>query len=232
MDDGHRFDRLADDYTIGRPGYPAALAAWVPSAAVGVDLACGTGLSTRVFRGRFDTLLGVDPSEPMLARARARAAPGERYLQGTAEDPPLGPASADVFLVGQGLHWFDLPATVAALRTAGRNPTLIAFWNRRPDIEPWQTYESLLLAHCPDYAGIRARWDDTVDRLDALLAQPAERAVFDNPQHYDTDRMLALARSSSYVASSPTRDALLDALAAAWTPTTTPFTTHAFRWQL
>lgn len=234
-----RFSRLAADYARGRPGYPPELAAFVrevcavPAArATVVDLGCGTGLSTRALRGGFGTLIGVDPSQPMLDHARAEGLAEERYLHGRAEQLPLADDSVDVFTIAQGLHWLDLHGALSELRRAGRaHAVLVAAWNRRPSTGVWAAYEATLVALCPEYAGIRARWDGVVSELDALVPRVADR-VIDHVVPFDTARALALAASSSYVDRSPHRDEILARVEAGWTVDEAPYTCHAFAWAL
>src|SRR5262249_52375699 len=88
IDSRDRFDAAADAYHRCRPSYPAALFDWLlattglgPGAAV-ADVGCGTGISTRLLAGRGLDVVGIDPSEPMLDRAREAGC--ARYQRGEA----------------------------------------------------------------------------------------------------------------------------------------------------
>ncbi len=71
-----------------------------------LDVGCGTGdLTLRLHEEtRARETLGIDPSEKMLAEARARAAPGLRFERGAAED--LDPGGGwDLVFSNAALHW-------------------------------------------------------------------------------------------------------------------------------
>jgi SAM-dependent methyltransferase len=79
----------------------------------GLDVACGTGMSTVALADRADMVIGVDVS-PEMMRA-ARHAPGVGYLLGCAEMLPFRPATFDAATCCSGVHWFDQPRFFAEL---------------------------------------------------------------------------------------------------------------------
>ncbi|MEV5571034.1 methyltransferase domain-containing protein [Spirillospora sp. NPDC052269] len=117
-----RYDRL------NRP-MNAHLLAHVREGDAVLDIGCGNGQLTRLAARRGASALGVDLSEPMLARARERAeaedVPNVRFEQGDAQVFPFAPASADIVLSRFGVMFFADPvaafANIAgALRPGGR----------------------------------------------------------------------------------------------------------------
>ena len=76
-----------------------------------VDLGSGTGLSTVIWSGRAERVIGVDPAEGM--QSAARAAPGVEYRRAPAEDTRLPDACADVVTASQSFHWMDRDRTLA-----------------------------------------------------------------------------------------------------------------------
>jgi SAM-dependent methyltransferase len=104
-----------------------------------VDVGCGCGdtlieLASRV--GPDGHVLGVDISEPMLARARERAAalPQVAVCLADAQTYPFAPASADAVYSRFGVMFFDDPrAAFANLRAALRPNGQLAFvcWQER-----------------------------------------------------------------------------------------------------
>jgi ubiquinone/menaquinone biosynthesis C-methylase UbiE len=102
------FAGAADQYAEGRPYHHArtlrrALAGRRPG--VALDVACGSGLSTRGLAELGIAAVGVDVVPAMVARARADTA--LPYAVAAAEALPLGTGTVDLVTVGPGVHWFD-----------------------------------------------------------------------------------------------------------------------------
>jgi demethylmenaquinone methyltransferase/2-methoxy-6-polyprenyl-1,4-benzoquinol methylase len=91
-----------------------------------LDVACGTGLMTTAaarILGSAETITGLDPSEGMLAVARAKLP--ARFIQGRAEKIPFADNSFDFLTMGYALrHVTDLQRTFTefhrVLRPGGR----------------------------------------------------------------------------------------------------------------
>jgi len=77
------------------------------------DIACGTGvLSARIERElNPEQLFGIDMSDGMLAKARAKTS-GPTWLRGPAEQLPLDDASVDAVVTTTAFHFFDQPAAL------------------------------------------------------------------------------------------------------------------------
>jgi ubiquinone/menaquinone biosynthesis C-methylase UbiE len=78
-----------------------------------LDVGCGTGiLATRIQQVlRPEQVIGCDPSEGMLKKARART-PEVRWLQGTAERLPLDDGAVDAVVSTEAFHFFDQEAAL------------------------------------------------------------------------------------------------------------------------
>jgi len=102
------FAAAADRYAEG-PAVPPrrtlrrALAGRTPHLAL--DVACGTGLSTRGLAELGIAAVGVDVAPAMVARARADT--GLPCVVASAEALPVATAAVDLVTVGSGVHWFD-----------------------------------------------------------------------------------------------------------------------------
>jgi SAM-dependent methyltransferase len=112
------YDREADGYDETRGGTERARAAasaieeLLPAYARKVlDVACGTGIVTACLRRPGRTILGVDRSPGMLAKAAARGVP---VLRGDATALPCGPARTDAVVLIWLLHLVPDPAAVIA----------------------------------------------------------------------------------------------------------------------
>ena len=122
-----------------------------------VDIGCGTGVTTvelARLAGPTGEVLGIDVSEPMLARAGARPVAGLplRFARADATTHAFPRARFDLLFSRFGVMFFADPAkSFANLRTALRPGGRLAFacW-RRPDENPWLTIPlRAALEHAP-----------------------------------------------------------------------------------
>lgn len=86
-----------------------------------IDVGCGDGWLVRQLTRKGAHVTGVEVSPKHLAHARTfKAAGGEHYLQGIAEDLPLPSHCADIVLFFNSLHHVDKTGLPKALREAAR----------------------------------------------------------------------------------------------------------------
>jgi ubiquinone/menaquinone biosynthesis C-methylase UbiE len=204
-DPRERFTAAADLYHRHRPSYPAALIDWilttaslVPPAKV-ADIGCGTGISTRLLADRGFDVVGVDPNEEMLARARDAA--GARYQKGEAAATGLPDRSVDLVTVAQAFHWFDVPralAEIARILRPGRWSA--AFWNVRALTTAFMVeYDELLRRYSHEYAILESH--EQAGRR--IAASPGvldlREAEFASAQRLGLESFLGRVYSSSYV---------------------------------
>lgn len=207
VDPHRRFSATAERYHAYRPSYPPALVDWVlglpglPVRPAVADVACGTGITTRLFAERGGDVVGVDPNEDMLAFARAEDGPRFRVVMGTAEKSGLPPASVDLVTVGQGFHWFELAAAFAEMgRILRPGGWCAAFWNARARSPFLDGYERLLQEWSSEYARIKTP-ERTIEEIQASPSVTGARtAEFANAQVLDRAGVFGRAHSSSYVA--------------------------------
>lgn len=105
-------------YAAGRPDFHAAVIERARRRVApndrlerALDIACGTGQSTRALTSIAETVLGVDPAPAMLGAAEPRTA--TNYVAAAAEALPLAAESFDLASVALALHWFDRTRFVA-----------------------------------------------------------------------------------------------------------------------
>jgi len=77
-----------------------------------LDIACGTGLVSRQFHGKVRTLVGVDLTEAMFAKARDVT---DFLVQGSAESLPFLDARFNITLERQGIQFMEAQAAVAEM---------------------------------------------------------------------------------------------------------------------
>jgi SAM-dependent methyltransferase len=212
------FERAADDYERGRPGYPDAALARLSTelglrpGRVVLDLAAGTGKLTRAVAITGAELIAVEPVAAM-RRALQASLPSVRALEGTAEAIPLPEASVDAVLVAQAFHWFDAAVAAAeihrVLRPAGG---LGVIWNSWDESVAWVARVQALIH---SYVGAApqqrsSRWDAELSATG--LFGPIERAEFPHVVIAGVDVLRARVASVSYISALPDaeRERVLD----------------------
>ncbi len=98
----------AERYAKYRPDFSPHLQRAVESAGISsdraLDLAAGTGISTRAVAAVAQTVVALDASRAMTAFAPRRA--NVTHVIGSAEELPFRDATFDLLTVGSALHWF------------------------------------------------------------------------------------------------------------------------------
>jgi len=207
------FDRVADAYERGRPGWPPELLDLlpVPDEATVLDLGAGTGKLTRVLAARYAHVIALEPLAEMRAILAERV-PAAEPLPGVAEAIPLDEAAVDAVFVGQAFHWFATDVAVAEIARVLRPGGVLArMWNEAVD-------------PCP----LPPEYDRRLEELHEAMRPPevpgdvfegkpfgeVHEGAVDHEHVSSRDEVLAFAASVSWIASRDDRDAVLDELAA------------------
>jgi SAM-dependent methyltransferase len=103
-----------------------------------LDVGCGPGMATHALVPKFSHVLGLDPSEGMIATARAHnertPTTNVRFEVSTAEDlgsnlsPPVQDTSVDLIISANAAHWFNIPAFWAAAARVLKPSGTVALW--------------------------------------------------------------------------------------------------------
>jgi SAM-dependent methyltransferase len=124
------FSGHAELYLDARPTYPAELFAWLAAQSQSCDLAwdcgCGNGQATVSLAEYFKRVVGTDPSANQIANAEART--NIDYRVEPAESSSLDPASVDLIIVAQALHWFDADKFFQEARRVLKPNGVVAAW--------------------------------------------------------------------------------------------------------
>ena len=117
----------ADEYWNHNVHYQRVILDAVPGACgAAVDVGCGDGLLACKLAARCAAVTGIDRDERILevARARGRAVPAVRFVQGDFLSYPFAEASFDFACANTALHHMDFAAALAKmaglLRPGGR----------------------------------------------------------------------------------------------------------------
>ena len=115
-----RFSGFADLYDENRPQPPILVTEIIKrylnhAPGIVVDIGCGTGLSTFIWRGRTREAIGIDPNEDMLKIANSKTSEGNDITFRIGESSKIGLAneSADIITCSQSFHWMEPSSTIA-----------------------------------------------------------------------------------------------------------------------
>jgi ubiquinone/menaquinone biosynthesis C-methylase UbiE len=145
-----RFDGVAETYDKYRPVPPPAVAdvvaqyAGIARPRLVVDIGCGTGLSTRLWSGRAERVIGIEPNADMRREARRRTATlpdaaSFEYREGVSTQTCLPDGCADIVTVSQALHWMEpKPTFVEIARILRGNGVFAAYDCDTPPACQWQ----------------------------------------------------------------------------------------------
>jgi SAM-dependent methyltransferase len=124
------FGANAQQYADFRPDYPELLFAWLaqhsPANDCALDIGCGNGQASRPLRTYFKQVLACDRSLAQIAACSPL--PGLQLFVADAQQLPIAPASLDLIVVAQALHWFADAAFFAQIQALLKPKGLFCAW--------------------------------------------------------------------------------------------------------
>ena len=198
---GLRFGTVAEDYELGRAGWPAEAVEGIEGDVV-LDLAAGTGKLTRLLVERFPRVIAVEPLAGMRA-VLERVVPEAQALEGTAESIPLDDASVDAAFVAEAFHWFDAAAAARelarVLRPGGVLRLVFNVWKGpfRPSLGP---EARRLLEELGPGGGCRVVAGEWKQGFAGLPFAPLDERHIDHEDVADRERAVAHLVSTSAAA--------------------------------
>jgi SAM-dependent methyltransferase len=205
------FERAAEEYERGRPGYAEAAldAVGLQADAVVLDLAAGTGKLTRQLVRRFRRVVAVEPLDRMRA-VLERVVPEAEALSGTAAAIPLDDDAVDAVFVGEAFHWFGTEDAVREIARVLRPRGVLAILFNQADggFEPplpeafWAAFDATAIAKPPEQTVRSGAWRAPFPGP----FEPFAEQRYPNPVELDREGVLAQVASYSMVAGLPDPD--------------------------
>lgn len=151
------------------------------------DLGCGTGLLTVTLAAPGRNVVGIDPSEAMLAYARSRPG-GDAVTWIRGDSGAIAETDADLVImsgnVAQHILGDAWPLTLRRVRDALRSGGILAFETRNPAARDWERWtEPLTRETRPTEWGPLTEWLD-VTRVDNGNVTFDAHNVFESPQEH------------------------------------------------
>jgi len=135
-----KFTGKVDYFAKFRPAYPEQIIGLLErkidfdSSKDIADIACGTGILSRLFLTNGNLVFGVEPNEEMRLKSEKDLSKFLNFISvsGTAENTALADKSVDIITVGQAFHYFDLKVIKKEFkRILRKDGYVIIVWNER-----------------------------------------------------------------------------------------------------
>lgn len=204
------FTKNADLYDKARPSYTSnSIDALIRASSLSpasriLDLACGTGIFTRLLLERgFTQITAADPSPGMRSTFKNRT-PGVNCIDAHAHRIPFPDASFDVVTVAQAFHWF---ADQAALQELARVLTddghLCLIWNlETPRTGTFQdAYVNAIVRHDGDVPQYRKNEWQGVLNATTQFETPYEEWIEHYNLYYNPEELWLRSKSKSFITS-------------------------------
>ncbi|MGO4179911.1 class I SAM-dependent methyltransferase [Paenibacillus sp. MCAF9] len=213
-----RFSGFQNDYDQHRPKAPAAVVniltsylGRVPS--VVADVGCGTGLSSFIWLGHAERIVGFEPNDDMRSKALAHLSklPEDQsisFIKGYSDQLNLDAGSVDVVTCSQSFHWMEPVSTLSEFARVLKPEGVFAAYDCDwPPTLHWAVEleykqlmdrsEEIIAAHIPekDQASKRDKEQHLTQIHNSGLFRFSKEIVFHNMERCDAERYMGLAIS-------------------------------------
>lgn len=208
-----RFLGFAKLYECSRPSLPEQACRFIldylrKKPTLIVDLGCGTGLSTHIWKDKCDRIIGIEPSEDMLSIAKEKQTDTVTFKQAYSDNTGLPDEIADIVICSQSFHWMNPVDTLTEvnriLKRDGIFATVDCDW---PPVCHWQAeaaYSVLLNkvrmieVENPSIQKTFQRWDKEKhlsNIKESGYFRYAREIVFSNQESCNAERFIGIALS-------------------------------------
>jgi SAM-dependent methyltransferase len=215
-DDSNPFASTEAYYASYRPGYGAAAIRYLDdrfdldgSSRV-LDLGCGTGQIAVPLAAHVGEVVGMDPNEEMLRRARRRADAARRenveWIVGSDADLDGDLGTFRLVTMGRSFHWMDQERTLERIHRLTEPEGGVAICNDAEwftrGTKVWQddvyALASEYVGNLPDRTG-PVEYDDPWDELiEGFGFTDVEVAVFESEREWDVESVVGYVLPLSY----------------------------------
>jgi ubiquinone/menaquinone biosynthesis C-methylase UbiE len=212
-DNAGRFTGFSDVYDEARPRMPLypveAIIKYLgrePERVV--DLGCGTGLSTIVWKGHCKEVIVIEPSGDMLAEAMKKKTDGITFKKAYSHETGLPDEFADAVVCSQSFHWMEPKSTLAEvnriLRPGGVFATVDCDWPPFCGLEADMAFEGLfdmiaaIEKEYPDIGSRHKMWNKNrhLENIrNSGYFRFAREIVFSNREKCTAERFVKIAQS-------------------------------------
>ncbi|MHB1627877.1 MAG: class I SAM-dependent methyltransferase [Bacilli bacterium] len=213
-----RFSGFENDYDKFRPAAPHMVIEILTKyfggkPSVVVDLGCGTGLSSFIWRDSADRVVGVEPNADMIHKAQDKLrglsdASHISFVQGYSNQLDMASGAADIMTCSQSFHWMEPASTLKEASRVLRKGGIFAVYDCDwPPTVHWDIEDQYirLMDRVETIAATLTDKNDTVkkwnkkDHLKNMIESRAFRftkeIVFHDWQSCDAERYVGLALS-------------------------------------
>ncbi len=208
-----RFSGFADTYDQVRPQmplYPIEVFTRYLGRKPGlvVDLGSGTGLSTAIWKGHCERVIGVEPNDNMRAVAEKKADRNTSFIKAFAHETGLESDCTDAVICSQSFHWMNPDLTLKEVNRILKSGVVFAAvdcdW---PPVCSWQAEKAYLeLSDAVsrieeenfDLKGGFVRWDKDKHLQNIKNSgyfRYTREIIFSNTESCDADRFIGIALS-------------------------------------
>ena len=126
-----RFSGFADNYENARPKVPRypvdVICRYLGRAPrLVVDMGCGTGLSSEIWQGVSEKIIGIEPSDDMRSIAEKKANSKMSFINAFSDKTGLDSSCADAVVCSQSFHWMEPESTLNEINRILKNNGIFA----------------------------------------------------------------------------------------------------------
>lgn len=208
-----RFSGFADTYDQARPKMPLYPVEIITrylhkKPDLVIDLGCGTGLSTLIWKGRCGRVIGIEPNDDMREAAKQKSDESTSFIKAFAHETGLDSGCADAVICSQSFHWMNPEPTLKEvdriLKQGGVFATVDCDWPPVCDWRAEKAYSALTNAvknierQNPDLQDGFIRWDKNKHLQNIKNSgyfRYARELVFANTESCGAGRLIGIAMS-------------------------------------